>query len=261
LSPINLVEAFHAEGLNPSKLLHDTECLAIGEARYGALKDDPDIISGEEEFALVYADEGVGTTLFINGKPHNGAGCAGRIGRLVVAPDGPYNRTFACRGPLELFASRPSVSTNIVGEYLAEQGKSGESSAGDRAFRAAVGVAAQGDWSELSFEQIAQGVESRDPLAVTVIEEASQYLGLAIHSVLTVVHPPAIVLGGGMLERIPTFADSVTSHARRFSYPLAWNQTTIRLAKLGREAQGLGAAELLIRSLGHQNDRLEVVPH
>jgi predicted NBD/HSP70 family sugar kinase len=246
LEPINISELFRDRSMPPCHVLHDTECLAIGEARYGPLREEPGMIAGREEFAFIYADEGIGTIIFLDGRVYRGAGNAGRIGRLVVAPEGAYNRSFKSRGPLELFAARPWVSANIVGELLAEQGKVGEATTGDRTFRAAVSATARGDWTTLTFQQIARGITCKDPVAVTIIEEAARYLGLAVHAVLTVVHPFVIILGGGMITDLPGFGQSVMSHARRFSYDVAWNKTVIRLASLGREAQLLGARELLL---------------
>jgi predicted NBD/HSP70 family sugar kinase len=109
--PLDLAGLFLERGMPACHLLHDTECMALGEARYGALCDVEGVEQGHEEFAFVYADEGVGASLFFDGWPFRGAGCAGRIGRLVVVPEGPYNSTFRSRGPLETFAARPWVST------------------------------------------------------------------------------------------------------------------------------------------------------
>jgi predicted NBD/HSP70 family sugar kinase len=247
LEPLNITALFAERGLRPVYVLHDTECLALGEARFGALQDDPAIRQGDETFAFIYAHEGIGSTLYHGGRPFRGAGNAGRIGRLVVAPDGPYNRTFMSRGSLEIFAARPWVSTNLVGLYLAERGKAGEGLVGDRTFRSWLSAEAEADWSGLTFQQIALGIRSNDPLAVAVMEEAARYLGLAVHALVTVAHPPAIILGGGMVTDLPGFFEAVTSHARRFSYEMAWNSTTIRRATLGEEAQTRGAAELVVR--------------
>jgi predicted NBD/HSP70 family sugar kinase len=247
LEPVDIAKIFAERGVPTCYILHDTECMALGEARHGALRDAPHIIPGRENFAFIFADEGIGATQYIDGKVYRGAGNAGRIGRLVVLPEGPYNRRMMARGPLELFAARPSVSTNIVGELLAEKGKAGEAVTGDRVFRAAISTAAKGDWSSLTLQQIARGINSKDPVAVTIIEEAARYLGLAVHAIVTIAHPPAIILGGGMITELPGFSQSVISHARRFSYDVAWNRTTIRQATLGRTGQALGAVDQTFR--------------
>jgi glucokinase len=249
LQPVDISKIFDERGMPRCLVLHDVECMALGEARHGALRQVQGISSGHESFTFVFADEGIASTHYIDGKFYRGAGSAGRIGRLVVLPDGSYSRTFRSRGPLEMYAARPWVSTNIVGELLAEQDKTGEPTTGDRAFRTTVSTVAQGDWSRLTFKQIAQGISTNDPVAVTVIEEAARFLGMAIHSIIIVAHPPAIVLGGGMITELPGFSQSVISHARRFTYDVAWNRTAILPAALGREAQILGAAEVAAQIL------------
>jgi predicted NBD/HSP70 family sugar kinase len=246
LEAINVSQIFEQRNMPQCIVLHDVECMALGEARYGALAKISDVIRGHENFTFVFADEGIASAHYIGGKAYRGAGSAGRIGRLVVLPDGSYNKSFRSRGPLEMYAARPWVSTNIVGELLAEQGKVGESSTGNRAFREVVSTIAQGDWSRLTFKQIADGINTKDPVAVTVIEEAARFLGQALHSIIIVSHPEAIILAGGMISELPGFSESVISHARRFTYDVAWNKTVILPAELGRRAQVLGAAELAI---------------
>jgi glucokinase len=253
LHPIDVQRMFEERGMPRCVVLHDVECMALGEARYGALSRADGILANNENFTFVLVDEGIAATHYVSGQLYRGAGNAGRIGRLVVLPDGSYNSTFRSRGPLELYAARPWVSTNIVGEVLAEQGKDNEPFIGDRGFRAAVGAVAQGDWSRLSYKQIAQGVSTNDPAVMTVIEEASRYLGLAIHSIIIVAHPSAVILGGGMIAELPGFGQSVISHARRFTYDVAWNRTRILPATLGREAQVLGAADLAVEMLANPN--------
>ncbi|WP_144118332.1 ROK family protein [Catellatospora sichuanensis] len=252
---IDLAAEFKRLGAPQCHVFHDTECLALGEARHGALRG-ASLPAAHESFAYILVDEGVGSTIFIDGKVLKGAGSAGHLGRLVVEPDGAYNKTFASRGPLEVFAARPWISQHIVGEYLAEQGKQGAKSPSNNAFRATVAAAAEKDWSALTVRQVDMGMKSEDPIVLTVLENAAQYLGLAVNAVITIVNPPSIVLGGAMIEQLPGFADKIISYARRFSWRLAWNRTTISIATLGRDAQVLGAVEMLkdvLHPVGQQN--------
>lgn len=261
---LNVTDVFARLKAPACFLFNDTESLAIGEARYAASEpgptsaDDTFVPSGGESdnFAYVMVDEGVGLSLFIGGMPYRGAGSAGHLGRLIVEPDGAYNRIFASRGPLEVFAARPWVSTNIVGEHLAEAGKNTvEVPTQESSFRLAVGAAAEKDWSKLGFGQIAEGLRIADPIAVNVLDDAARYLGLALNALITIANPPLIILGGGMIEEIPTFADRATSYARRFSWMTAWNRTTIRVAALGKRAQALGAAALTVDQTQHAGYR------
>ncbi|EIV95611.1 ROK family protein [Frankia sp. QA3] len=259
LEPSNVAEQFAGHGAPPCRLYHDAECLAVGEARWGCLRGEGDDPPRAKNFAYVLVDEGVGSSLFVNGEVLRGAGSAGHLGRLVVEPRGSYNRTFASRGPLEVFASRPWVSHNIVGEYLSEHGKNAADPADDSpgtptasAFRAAVAAAAQRDWTALRIDQIAAGLTDRDPIAVTVLDDAARYVGLSINAIIAVANPPDIVLGGDLISGLPGFFEMTASYARRFAWSLAWERTTLRRAALGRRAQILGAAELLRGHFRHE---------
>lgn len=229
-----------SDGLGvPCRVFHDVECLAIGEIqRLGRVED----------LTLVYilVDEGIGSKTIIDEKIHAGAGTAGLLGRLTVQPDGAYFRALAARGPLEVFSSRPWISENLVSAFLSEQGKKGgnpEALESTR-FRRALRVAANGDWSSLDYDYIADGINDRDPVATQVIDVAAHYLALAINSVITILHPHKIILGGSMITQLPRFADLTVSYARRYSWRNAWNATEIAISNLGRQPQVDGAIYL-----------------
>jgi len=234
----------------PGFVFHDVECLGYGEAAHGVLAPVSQT-SPAECFAYILVDEGVGCALFVDGKPHRGNGSAGHIGRMVVEPDGTFNRSSQSRGSLEVYAARPWVSHNIVAEFCNERGKGGWEKEGYADFRRRVATLADSqDWDQISCEQIARALEQDDPIVVSVIEEAARYLGVAINALITIANPPSIVLGGSMVEAIPGLRAKITSYARRYSWELAWNRTNILVAKLGRSAQVHGAAELARRSMG-----------
>ena len=243
---VDVTTQFEAFGAPPTYVFHDAECMGLGEA----LSDGNAKVLSHDTFALLLVDEGVGASFFINGKPYRGAGVAGHIGRLVVEQHGTFNPTFASRGTLEVFAARPWVSQNVVNEYLCEKGKTGALAPTASSFRAAVDAAASGSMSRnLTFQQLADGMTSGDHVATSVLTDAAQYLSTAINAIITIMNPPLIVMGGGMILEIPGFYDLVVSHARRTAWAGSWNETTLRVARLGRDAQVSGAAYSLSRIL------------
>jgi glucokinase len=242
---VNFTDEIQRIGGPPTYVFHDVECMALGEARYGTHPDVQNNAFLLENLAYILIDEGVGSALRIGGRFHKGAGVAGHLGRLVVQPGGVYNKTFSSRGPLEVYAGRPWVSHNIVTEFLSEKDKRGARTDDASAFRAAVAAASERDWTALSFEQIAEGIKARDPLVVTVIEDAAQYMSIALNAMITIVNPPLIILGGGMIDSLPDFGETLLSHARRHAWAGTWNETIIHIATLGRRAQILGAAEMV----------------
>ena len=246
---VNVTEFFEKYKAPQCYVFHDTECLGLGEIMSGILTELDLAEADKSSFAYIFVDEGVGSTLFLEGKPYIGAGSAGHLGRLVVAPLGQYNPVFLSKGSLEIFASRPWVSSHIVGQFLTQQDKKMGTNKGSESFRKLVKSMAMDErtWNSLQYEAIAEGLEAQDPIAVSVIEEAAKYLGLAINSVITIANPPYVIIGGKMISELPSFYDKVISYARQFSWKLAWNQTTILQARSDRKAQGLGAVEVFRR--------------
>jgi glucokinase len=223
------------------RIFHDVECIAIGEDRRAAAADLDR--SNESTLVYVFVDEGVGSKAIIDGKVYRGAGSAGVLGRLIVQPHGAYFREMATRGSLETYASRPWVSENLVAAYRSELNKKGASSASSH-FRGALSVAADRDWRSLTYENIAEGINDGDPIANSVIDLAANYLGLTIGWVITILHPHQVVLGGGMISELPTFADRVVDSARHYCWANAWNATEVSIAAMGRDAQVEGAIHL-----------------
>lgn len=234
----------------PCYFFHDVECLAIGEDIYG----EPSLQLGDENkgnvLAYIFADEGIGSKFIIDGSVYAGAGLAGSLGRLVVEPDGSYFRALRARGPLEAYSSRPLVSERLVETYHSERNKSGFSNdvAENSKFRQALRVASDGDWTKVTYKRMAEGIENGDPIALSVVDTATRYLGFGINAVLAILHPNRIVLGGSMMTELPGFADKVIHYVRQYSWPLAWNNVDISLSGLGRKAQVLGAMEVWARN-------------
>lgn len=247
---VNVATECKRLGAPPTYVFHDVECLAIGEALSGVIPTDESGVPAHQTFAYILVDEGVGASLFIDGRPYHGAGVAGHIGRLVMEPSGAFNPTFTSRGTLEGFAARPWISQNVVNEYLAERNKVGAISAAANPFRAAVDAAANsGSVHGLSFKQLAEGMTLRDPIATGVLQDAAHYLSIAINAVITIMNPPLIMLGGEVFSEIPEFAEMVMSHARRNAWAGSWNETTIHISTRGRHTQIAGAAHLLVGAI------------
>jgi predicted NBD/HSP70 family sugar kinase len=250
MQPLDVGLLFKDLGLSSVCLLRDVDCLALGEQALNTEGTPAD----NNDFIYILVDEGVGSFIQIFGKSYRGAGHAGPIGRLIVEPDGAYNNSFRCSGPLEVFLGRPSISQNIINLYLIEAGKRGAVGSVSEQFRRAVAVAASNDPKSLPYSVIQQGVTAGDPLALTVIDRAAHYLGIAISSVVTILNPPTIVLAGGVISEFPALTEAALNYARRYSWEQAWNSTTIRLGRSGRDHQYIGAAILASTNSQHRDD-------
>ncbi|MET9655428.1 ROK family protein [Streptomyces sp. NPDC006510] len=150
----------------PVALGHDVRTGGLAEGRIGAGK-------GADRFFFVPLGTGIAGAIGIAGTIEAGAhGYAGEIGHIVVRPDGP---DCACgqRGCLETLASASAVT---------------------RAW-----AAASGD-PEADAADCAKAVESGDPAAVRVWQNAVDALAAGLVTALTLLDPRTIIIGGGLAE-------------------------------------------------------------
>ncbi|MFI6062002.1 ROK family protein [Streptomyces sp. NPDC051286] len=150
----------------PVALGHDVRTGGLAEGRIGAGK-------GADRFLFVPLGTGIAGAIGITGTIEAGAhGYAGEIGHIVVRPDGP---DCGCgqRGCLEALASASAVS---------------------RAWAAASGV------PEADAADCAKAVESGDPAAVRVWQDAVDALAAGLVTALTLLDPRALIIGGGLAE-------------------------------------------------------------
>lgn len=150
----------------PVALGHDVRTGGLAEGRIGAGK-------GADRFLFVPLGTGIAGAIGITGTIEAGAhGYAGEIGHIVVRPDGP---DCGCgqRGCLETLASASAVS---------------------RAW-----AAASGD-PEADAADCAKAVESGDPAAVRVWQDAVDALAAGLVTALTLLDPRMLIIGGGLAE-------------------------------------------------------------
>lgn len=190
--------------------------------------------------SFVFADEGVGSLILYKGEVIKGAGYAGPLGHCVVEPTGQYFDSYRARGALEAYSSRPWLSTNIICSYLSHRGKdnpglSEEASPFQRAL-ASYGAKVDQDESPpnlrdfgtaLGYQQISNGINEGDPLALHALHEAADYFGRVLSYVIVALNPHAIVLDGGMIHRTSRFFQESCESARKYTWQDGWHNTEV----------------------------------
>lgn len=153
------------EGI-PVALGHDVRTGGLAEGRIGAGK-------GADRFLFVPLGTGIAGAIGIGGGIEPGAhGSAGEIGHIIVRPGGPL---CGCgqRGCLERLASASAVSE--------------------------AWAAASGD-PEADAADCAKAVESGDPRARQVWQNAVDALADGLITALTLLDPHTLIIGGGLAE-------------------------------------------------------------
>src|SRR5260370_22200927 len=214
--PLNRILT-HATGIR-SYLHHDAHLAALGEHRRGAGR-------GASELIYVTVSTGIGAGLLIHGELYAGAhGSAGEIGHIVVQRDGPLC-TCGNRGCVEVLASGTGIA-----RAAREQGARTPGSA-------LHGLEAP------SAEDVVQAARAGDQLALSILDNAGAYLGIAIGTLVNLFNPQLIVLGGSVIKA----GAPLLTPMRRSMLGSAWKAArrgvgVVRPA-LGDDAGLIGAVE------------------
>lgn len=193
----------------PAQIENDGTAAAIGEWSLGAGR-------GVRNLVMLTLGTGVGGGLILDGKPYRGAtGAAAEIGHIVVDVNGPpCQGSCTGHGHLECLAS---------------------GSAGDRAARGLYGPAAD---SRLLVERAQAG----DARAVEALAGIGRYLGAGIVSLVNLLEPELVVVGGGFAAA----GELLLGPARALLAMdgLTPGRDTVRIvpAELGTDAGLVGAA-------------------
>jgi glucokinase len=209
----------------PVVIENDANSAAWAEHAFGAGRGVPDQL-------MVAVGTGIGGGIICEGRLYRGGhGIAAEIGHLGVERDG---RPCQCgrRGCLEQYASGSSLTQS--GRRAVAEGK-------------APGLlkAAGGDAAAVTGAMITQLAQQGDAEAFELFEEAAGWLGLGIASLVAVLDPTLVVLGGGVSEAgdvllAPTREAMLRELTGRGHHP----GPELRMAALGNDAGLIGAADL-----------------
>ncbi len=211
----------------PARLLNDVQVAAIAEARFGAGRK-------VDDFMCVFVGTGVGGAYLRDGKLVRGAsGSAGEIGHVIVDAGG---RHCGCggRGHLEAYASRTAITIDILSALKL----------GRRSLLTELAPDFRSHGSALRSGILAKAVEEKDPLAVETIQSAAEYLGYGLASVINLLNPSRVVVGGGVVEAVPLFFDTAVARAKKEALEQPGRAVDIVRAKLGDYSGVTGAALL-----------------
>lgn len=172
--------------------------------------------SGSQRFLCVTCGTGIGVGMTVNGEPMRFAyGCMGDIGHILVKRDGPLC-TCGGYGCAEIMLSAPALAEQYRGRARLSQ--------------------------ETTLRDVITAAQSREPIAVSILTEAGEWLGMAIASMANILFPDRIAIAGGLSAA----GELVLEPARRVFFHsaavFARSQTSISLATLGPMATLMGAA-------------------
>jgi glucokinase len=186
--------------------------IAIGSDRTGSVLAEQwlGVARGLENVAFAAVGTGIGVGIVSNGRPVEGAhGTAGAAGWMLVGS--PWKPEYARCGGWETEAAGPALAKR-AGMANGE----------------AVVAAAQGGHSG----------------ALDAIHRTAEYLAMGVASLIALLDPDMVVLGGGLMQAGNLLLEPIRRLALAWTQPVAAGRVRIELTALGEDAGLLGAARL-----------------
>jgi len=214
----------------PVVVANDVDAGVYGEYRFGAGQQARCVVG-------IFPGTGIGGGCVYEGKILRGRrGTCMEIGHIPMLPNGPLD---GCgnAGSLEALASRLAIA----------------GAAAQAAFRGQAPhlLDNQGtDIRQLRSGAIAEAAE-KDPTIRQIVEHAANQIGLAVVTLVHLLAPDVIVLGGGLVEAMPDlFAENISRAAEQRVLPAFADTYAIKIAELGDDASVQGAAAWAEQSIG-----------
>jgi glucokinase-like ROK family protein len=201
---------------------NDVNVMAAGELRLGVAR-------GHDTVLFVKIGTGIGAGLVVDGRLHRGAqGSAGDVGHIRVVDD----PDIVCRcgkvGCLEALAGGGALARD--GEQAARE---------QRSPLLAERLAEHGS---IGAVDVALAASHGDPVSVELIRRAGRLVGEMLSTVVHVLNPSMIVVGGGVAGAGDLLLAAIREAVYGSSLPLATRELVIQRSSLAHRAGVVGAA-------------------
>jgi glucokinase len=219
---IPLAELIQARFQVPCRIENDANAAGSAEALFGAGR-------GYSNVLYVTISTGIGTGIIIDGKIYHGKnGAAAEGGHVSIDFASPSVCKCGVRGCIEALASGTAIARRAI-ELLSEYPNS--------SLR-----------EPISCEAVGVAVAAGDELATRVLDEACERLSAWLGSLLSLLDPDIVVIGGG----VSRMGDPLFERLRRLTPARTINQfaqaTPIVPAALSRDVGILGAASVVLQN-------------
>ncbi|MEY4070001.1 MAG: hypothetical protein RL721_615 [Candidatus Eisenbacteria bacterium] len=212
----SLAEAFGV----PLFVDNDANLGALAERWWGAGR-------GVDDFAYVKVATGIGSGHMSGGRLFRGSrGVAGEIGHMAIDPQG---EPCVCglRGCLATFVGSQALITRaqrLGAEYPDSPLAKGEP----------------------TLAAIEEASLAGDPLGSRLVHEAAENLGIAIASMLNLMNPAKVILGGGLTHVGKRLLEPLRETVRRRTLVSSLDSSDIVVSELGPRAGAVGAATMVL---------------
>jgi glucokinase len=208
----------------PTFLERDTNVAVMCEWRFGAARGASDIV-------YITVSTGVGGGIVLGGRPLIGAdGTAGEVGHMTIDLDGPLCGD-GQPGHVEAIGSGTAIAR--AGRVLVANDAS---PALARLATNETGVDAR---------LVAQAADEGDPAARSILDRAWEAVGALCASLVNLLNPEVIVLGGGIAAHRPDLLAAVGEQIRLRAFPIPARRVRLALAQYPQDVSLIGSLPIV----------------
>ncbi len=226
LTDLDIVNPLHKRFQMPTFIENMTRAMAVGEKNFGVCRD-------VDNFLCVNLGYGIGAALVMKGELYGGtSGSAGELGHITIKPHGILCEC-GRRGCLEAMASANAISRDAKARL-----KAGEQSL--------ILELAGGDIDAVDAKAVYDAAKAGDALAIELVNQVIEYLGIGLASMTTMFDPEYIVLEGGVSRAGSILTDKLSVLLENYKMPHCGKYTKIVVSRFGADAAAIGAASLIL---------------
>ncbi len=194
---------------------NDANVAALGEAAFGG-----------DSMVMVTLGTGIGGGIIVNGRiVHGFHGAGGEIGHIPLNPQEPERCACGKRGCAEQYCSATGV-VRLAKRRLAES----------------IAPSSLRSLETITCKAVFDAAGAGDPLAMSAVDQACDYLARLIATVCCTVDPETVVLGGGVSRAGELLLTGLRRHFPDYVFPAC--KARFALAQLGNDAGVYGAFRL-----------------
>lgn len=217
----------------PVRVINDARALTMGEWQYGAGKGFQDIL-------CLFIGTGIGGGVVSIGNLLSGcSNTFGEVGHMTVDFNGPLC-TCGNKGCLEAYCGGWGIAARA--REAIEKDKSGERSQ-------KLLELAENRLDKVTASHVVQAYRQKDPMAMELIDRMSRALVSGCTSLVNILNPCRLILGGGFVEGMPEVVEIIDKGVKSFALKAATKSLEVVRAKLGKELGVLGSAAVIFNLL------------
>ncbi len=214
----------------PVVIENDAQAKALAEFRFGKAK-------GKQNVLVLHLGWGIGMGMILNGKPYHGArGFSGEFSHIPMTDERGYLCSCGKRGCLETVASG-SALTRLAIEAI-EKGE-----------MTLISEMANKETNNITLELILKAAQQGDQFAIRIISKVGFELGKGISSLMQILNPETIILGGPMANAGSYLITSIEQAIQQYAFAIITESMELTVSELGEDSGLLGNLINVMESL------------